>query len=205
MSYWDHRRPVRRARAVDADGLAHASAEILDEGGPRALTVRAVAGRLDVAAASLYSRIESVDDLFDLALDAALGDDPAVEQAVTNADLDELMLAYYRHLVRHPWACRVIAMRPPRGPRYVAFSERLVVLLVDAGAPEPLTAAYALSNFVIGCASTARVAGHEQESPVDPGAAPTYARLHAAMSGANAERTVVVGIAALRDAFVDVS
>src|SRR5690625_661596 len=125
MSYWEHRKPVRRARSVDVRDLARVAVELLDEGGLRALTIRAVAFRLDVAPASLYSRVTSVDDLFDLALDDALGNDVHLQRAREHADLHALMLAYYRHLVRHPWACQVIAMRAPRGPCYLLLSERM--------------------------------------------------------------------------------
>ena len=59
MSYWDHRKPVRRARAVDVEAIAGESVGLLDAGGLRALTVRAVAARLGVAPASLYSRVKS--------------------------------------------------------------------------------------------------------------------------------------------------
>lgn len=198
MSYWSHRKPVRRARVVDAQHLACTAAEILDEGGLRALTVRAVAGRLGVAPASLYSRIESVDDLFDLALDSALGADPGIVRAIAEDGIDSLMLAYFRHLVCHRWACQVIAMRPPRGPHYLRLSERLVVLLIDDGAADPLIVAYALSNFVIGSATTAHVSGSEPDATVDNAAAPTYSRLHKQTRRGSAEQTVVLGIAALR-------
>ncbi|KHS51691.1 TetR/AcrR family transcriptional regulator [Brevibacterium linens] len=198
MSYWNHRKPVRRARAVDVHGAARAAVEVLDEGGLRALTARAVAGRLGVAPASLYSRVESVDDLFDLALDAALGDDVGISRAIAEDGIDALMLAYFRHLVRHRWACQVIAMRPPRGPHYLRLSERLVVLLVEEGAADPLANAYTLSNFVIGSATTAHVAGSEPEAPVDGAAAPTYSALHRQESGRGAEQAVVMGLAALR-------
>lgn len=49
MGYWDHRKPVRRARAVDVEAIARESVELLDAGGLRALTIRAVAARLGVA------------------------------------------------------------------------------------------------------------------------------------------------------------
>lgn len=202
MSYWDHARPVRRTRAVDVQDVARAAVDLLDEGGLRALTVRAVAGRLGVAPASLYSRVASVDDLFDLALDVALGDDPALVGAVSDGDLEQLLLAHYRHLVRHHWACQVIAMRPPRGPHALRLSERLVLLLEGAGAADPLTAAYLLSNFVIGSAVTAPVAGAEHASPVDATVAPHYAHLHRQATGDDPEQTFLAGITALRDSCV---
>lgn len=201
MNYWEHPKPVQRERAVAITAVAGAASDLLDEGGLRALTLRAVATRLDVAPASLYSRVGSVDDLFDLALDAVLGDDTAVSRAVAEDGLEELLLAYYRHLVAHRWACQVIAMRPPRGPNYLRLSERMCELLIDAGAEDPLGAAYALSNFVIGSASTSAVSTHELQAPVDPAIAPHYARLHAQRQDGDAERTLAAGIAALTARF----
>ncbi|SJM68754.1 Transcriptional regulator, TetR family [Gulosibacter sp. 10] len=176
---------------------ARAATALLDEGGLRALTVRAVAARLDVAPASLYSRLESVDDLFDLALDAALGDDPAIRAALVDAGIAELMLAYFRHLSSHRWACQVIGMRAPRGPNYLRLSERMVVLLAEDGAADPLSAAYALSNFVIGSATTAPMADDERAAPVDPEIAPIYARRHAEHA-VDPEAILTAGLAALR-------
>ena len=201
MSYWKHQRPVRRERLVDTGAVALAAMQLLDSGGLRTLTLRAVATDLGVAPASLYSRVNSVEDLFDLALDAALGSDPDFTRAADEADLHQLLMTYYRHLVRHPWASQVIAMRPPRGPHHLRLSERLCRLLVDAGTDDPLAAAYALSNFVIGSAVTAPVAEHEPTEPVDAVIAPTYARLHDERTDSDAERTVASGIAALTSAF----
>ncbi|WP_051298043.1 TetR/AcrR family transcriptional regulator C-terminal domain-containing protein [Brevibacterium album] len=207
MSYWEHRRPVRRKRALDPADIAAASAALLDAGGLPALTVRAVARELGVAAASLYSRIDSADDLADLALDHALGQDTEVHRTLasdegtaageplpdspgsgetaagtssahSHAELHRLLLAYFRHLRRHPWACQVIAARPPRGPEYLRLSERMIVLLARSGTADPLGTAYALSNFVIGSATTAGMAPAEMSSAVDPDIAPAYARLH---------------------------
>lgn len=199
MSYWENSKPVQRARSVAVEDIARAAAEQLDTGGLRALTLRSVAGALGVAPASLYSRVHSVDDLFDLALDRALGADAEMQRAVAGAAVDELMLALFRHLTRHPWACQVIAMRAPRGPSYLALSERLCVLLEARGVRDPLGASYALSNLVIGSATTAPVAPRERAAPISERIAPTYARLHAAHAAHTAEPEAVVaaGIAAL--------
>lgn len=198
MSYWAHPKPVQRARAIQVEAVARAAVELLDDGGLRALTLRAAASLLDVAPASLYSRINTVDDLFDLALDQALGDDVAIRQACEIADLDELMLTYYRHLVAHPWACQVIAMRAPRGPYHLRLSEAICARLVQAGDPQPLATAYALSNFAIGSATTAHVASDESTAEVAPDVAPTYARLHREAGESNPEATFIAGVTALR-------
>ncbi|HIZ37390.1 MAG TPA: TetR/AcrR family transcriptional regulator C-terminal domain-containing protein [Candidatus Ruania gallistercoris] len=196
VSYWDHRKPVRRTRAVDVDEIARIAVELLDGGGLRALTLRAVAHQLDVAPASLYSRVTAVEDLFDLALDRALGLDPEVQAATAGAEVLDLMHAYYRHLVQHPWACQVIAMRAPRGPHYLRLSERLCVLLAEGGSTDPLGDAYALSNFVIGSATTTPTAGSEQAAAVDTDIAPLYASLHASHN-MDAEAILHAGLRAL--------
>ena len=152
---------------------------LLDEGGLRALTLRSVAQQVGVAPASLYSRVESVDDLFDLALDTALSDDPVMSESIRHADLPALMHAFYAHLTTHRWAGQVIGMRAPRGPAYLALSERMCVLLEQAGTPDPLGTAYRLSNLVIGASLTAPMASDEKRVAIDPDQAPTYARLHA--------------------------
>ena len=179
MSYWEHRKPVQRLRAVDIVEVARASVRLLDEGGLRALTLRSVAQQVDVAPASLYSRVESVDDLFDLALDTALADDPVMSESIRNADLPALMDAFFAHLTTHRWAGQVIGMRAPRGPAYLALSERMCVLLEQAGTPDPLGTAYRLSNLVIGASLTAPMASDEKRVAIDPDQAPTYARLRA--------------------------
>ena len=212
MSYWATRRPVHRQRAVDVDALARAAVHLLDGGGISALTVRAVAAALGVAPASLYSRVRSVEDVLDLALDAALAQDRAMQEALgvpstgephagQATALEELLVLYFRHLRRHPWATHVISQRAPRGPHYLRLSERLCVLLDEAGAPDPLGAAYALSNFVIGSAATSSIDDDEKAAPVDPDIAPRYAQLHAEHV-ADSEKVVALGVTALCSALI---
>ncbi|WJZ07204.1 Transcriptional regulator, TetR family [Corynebacterium glaucum] len=165
---------------MDIAEVARASVRLLDEGGLRALTLRAVAQQVGVAPASLYSRVETAEDLFDLALDTALADDPAMSESIRNADLPTLIQAFFVHLTTHRWAGQVIGMRAPRGPAYLALSERMCVLLEREGIPDPLGTAYCLSNLVIGAALTAPMAPDEKRVAVAPEQAPTYARLHAA-------------------------
>ena len=185
---------------MDVDTLADHAVALCDSGGLRALTVRAAASSLGVAPASLYSRVDSGDDLFDLALDRVLGSDLSMAVAIEDGDLRALLLAYFRHLERHGWACQIIGMRAPRGPNYLRLSENLVSLLNDGGVVDPLGASYALSNLVIGSAMTAPIAGDEQSTDVDASAAPLYARLHEHRT-AEAESIVASAVDALLNAW----
>lgn len=196
MSYWQNPKPSLRTRAVDIDAVAEAAVVVLDQGGIPALTMRAVAQRVGVAAPSLYSRVTAVGDLYDLALDRTLAVDAEMVEAIAEADLLELMIMFYRHLIRHPWACQVIGMRPPRGPAALRLSERMCVLLEQLGVGDSLRSAYALSSFVIGSATTAFIADGESLAPIDVEIAPVYARLHAGRSP-NAEAVVRSGLQAL--------
>lgn len=198
MSYWDNSKPVQRQRAVDVAEIARASITLLDDGGPRALTLRAVAQSVGVAPASLYSRVRSVEDLYDLALDFALAGDSTMQAAISDASMPDLMMAFFRHLVSHRWAGQVIGMRAPRGPAYMRLSDRMCVLLAQAGAEDPLGSAYRLSNFVIGSALTAPMAANEKQAPIDAEQAPTYARLHRE-HGISPEVILADGISSLLD------
>src|SRR5699024_5468039 len=113
-----------------------------------------------------------------------------------------LLIHYFHHLRGTPWAAQVITRRAPRGPNYLRLSERLCVLLEEQGAADPLGAAYALSNFVIGSAATSSIDEDELSAPVDPQFAPRYAQLHAGHV-ARSEEIVVLGISALRSALTD--
>lgn len=194
MGYWDRARPVLRKRALDAAALADGAAALLDGGGTTALTVRALADRLGVAPASLYSRIESVDDLVDLALDHALARD--IGDPDSYGTPSDLMLALYAHLVAHPWAPAALAQRPPRGPAYLALSERLAVLVSTTGAADPLAVSYALSNLTVGSAMTAAAAAREPETAVPGNTAPRYAELHRARRG-RPEEVLEAGLRAI--------
>ncbi|MEV7958099.1 hypothetical protein [Streptomyces sp. NPDC088141] len=177
MSYWEHVKPVRRVRALDPEAIARAAVRILDASGIEGLSLRALANALEAAPASLYSRINGISDALDLALDHALGHDGAVQRALREEEASEVLLSLYRHLLEHPWAVQVIAMRPPRGPAYLAFSEGLSERLGRSGAAAPLWVAYSASNLVIGSAMTYRAAQLEPRTPGDESVAPVYEEL----------------------------
>lgn len=170
-------KPVRRARAVAVEDIAREAVDVLDEHGIQALSLRSLAGTLRVAPASLYSRISGVDDVLDLALDHALTTDAPFRRALDEVGHLDLLVAYYRHLIAHPWAVTVVTLRPPRGPAYLNFSETLCKRLQQDGVDNVLTTAYAMSNYVLGCAATAQAAAREPHTPAIQERSPLYERL----------------------------
>lgn len=199
MSYWDHAKPLQRSRAVDVVRIAEQACALLDEGGETSLTLRAVAQRLGVAAASIYSRVEGVEDIMDLALDHALMADSRFQADLANeTDASAILIGHYHHLARHQWAIGVIARRPPRGPAYLRLSEALCSRLVDAGHPDPLSTAYAASNYVLGCAATVRASMTEPGAPIDSEVAPVYA-YHQGSQTHSAETLLRLGVISILD------
>ncbi|HYF73636.1 MAG TPA: helix-turn-helix domain-containing protein, partial [Nocardioides sp.] len=66
-------RPPRRA-GLSPDRIAQAALEVVDTEGLDALTVRAVAARLEVAPSALYKHLAGMDALLDLVLDRIVSD-----------------------------------------------------------------------------------------------------------------------------------
>jgi AcrR family transcriptional regulator len=65
----DLNRPAMRP-ALTRDRIVEAAIALVDEGGPDALTMRAVAERLDAGAMSLYRHVSGREKLLDLVLAA---------------------------------------------------------------------------------------------------------------------------------------
>jgi AcrR family transcriptional regulator len=115
---------------------AHA---LLAELGPGALTMRALARRLDVAPNALYSHVDSktalLDDLLDDLLAAVSVPDPAAPDP--SAAVARMMEASYAVLTAHPDLVPMFLSRQgARGPNAVRLGEVLDQLLVHAGVAE---------------------------------------------------------------------
>lgn len=145
------RRAERRRRPLDQDRIVAAALELLDEVGVDDLTMRRLAERLDVKAASLYRHVRNKDELLTLLGDAIAGDIPALQ--VTGSWRDQLRKMAWnarRGLLAHRDAARVLANTPPVGPRRLRHIESMLRVLRGAGlAPrDAARAAYHCNNFV---------------------------------------------------------
>jgi AcrR family transcriptional regulator len=122
-------------------GLSHsfvlaAARDLLAEGGSDAVTMRALARRLEVAPNALYSHVQSKTALLDDLLDDVLSgvDAPAPDPADPVTGLKALMSSTYDLLNRHPDLVPLyLARQGARGPHAVRLGQSMDALLAAAG------------------------------------------------------------------------
>jgi TetR/AcrR family tetracycline transcriptional repressor len=141
----------RKRRTLDQNQVVRAALALLDEVGLDALTMRRLADRLDVKAASLYRHVRNKDELL-----ALLGDEISAEIPMPRSDgswRDQLIESGWnvrRGLIAHRDGARVLASTPPAGPRRLRHVEAILRILRAAGLSDrdAARAAYHLNNFV---------------------------------------------------------
>jgi TetR/AcrR family tetracycline transcriptional repressor len=141
----------RKRRALDQAQVVQAALALLDEVGLDDLTMRRLAERLGVKAASLYRHVRNKDELL-----ALLGDEISSEIPFARTtgswrnQLTEMAWNVRRGLLAHRDAARVLANTPPVGPRRLKHIEAVLQALRAAGLKDrdAARAAYHLNNFV---------------------------------------------------------
>ncbi|MEU0247490.1 TetR/AcrR family transcriptional regulator [Streptomyces sp. NPDC006235] len=132
-------RPQRAKRApqvaLSRDEIARAALAIADTEGAEAVTMRRIAQDLGCGTMSLYRHVRTKDEVFELMVDTALGEEdrPATASGDWLEDLRKLAMAKRAVLLAHPWLARLIAGRPVLGPNVLASTE--FALSVVAGLP----------------------------------------------------------------------
>jgi AcrR family transcriptional regulator len=115
-----------------------AAHEVLAAQGPTALTMRAVARRLQVAPNALYSHVDSKTALLDDLLDDLLADVTAPDPAAPDplAAVTQMMESTYDLLTAHPDLVPLFLSRQgARGPNAVRLGVVLDGLLAASGVP----------------------------------------------------------------------
>jgi AcrR family transcriptional regulator len=152
VSIVPYRTVVRRTRRpLDQQQIVGAALALLDEVGLDQLTMRRLAERLGVKAASLYKHVRSKEELLLLLGDEISGAIPFASAAGGWRDqLTEIAWNVRRGLLAHRDAARVLASTPPAGPRRLRHVEAVLKILRSAGLSErdAARAAYHLNNFV---------------------------------------------------------
>lgn len=137
------------------DRIVAAAVALVDEAGPDALTMRAVAQRLGAGAMSLYRHVAGREELLDLVAGSMAADMPAPElTGEWRTDLAAIARTVRAALVRRPQATVMITSRAGRSGAELAMQERVLGCLRAAGfGPLDATLAnHALGNYVAGVA-----------------------------------------------------
>ncbi|WP_439674508.1 TetR/AcrR family transcriptional regulator C-terminal domain-containing protein [Embleya sp. MST-111070] len=139
---------------LDRELIARAAVELVDEHGMGALTMRALATRLDVRGPSLYNHVSSKEELLDVItvvitreIDHAPLDDPDWRVGIT-----AFARGYRAAYLRHPDALPVIARRPVSTEQALSAYDAVARTLIRIGLPPAEAAEFsaALDYLVVG-------------------------------------------------------
>ncbi|MEZ0095814.1 TetR/AcrR family transcriptional regulator [Streptacidiphilus sp. EB129] len=122
--------PAHSRAAIAAAAIALADADGLD-----AVSMRKVAAALGAGTMSLYNYVPKKEHLFDLMLDAAVGEFvlPAEPSGEARADLARFAGEALAAMRRHPWMAGLALSRPSMGPNALRCTEFFLRAL--AGTP----------------------------------------------------------------------
>jgi AcrR family transcriptional regulator len=121
---------TRRPRGSLTPEVILDAAEAVAEQGFDALTMRAVAARLDAVPMALYNHFATKDQLVDALLDRVLGRfEPEPPTDDWTEDLRRFARAHRRLLVRHPWAVAPLFNQPNPGMSSVRIGELALSVL----------------------------------------------------------------------------
>ncbi|MFB6845500.1 TetR/AcrR family transcriptional regulator [Streptomyces sp. NPDC056373] len=149
-------RAPRRTDGLSRKLIIRTAIEILDSGGEKALTLRALTVRLSTGYGAIYHHVADKSDLLATATDDVITG--VLSGAVADADprtgLRRLALGLFDAIDAHPWVGAELSRRPWR-PALLDFYESIGRLLDALAVAEEarFDAAGALVNYVLGVAA----------------------------------------------------
>jgi AcrR family transcriptional regulator len=172
---WD--RPERAARgpapSLSRDEITAAAVALADTLGIEAVSMRTLAVKLGVGAASLYRYVDRKEELIDLMVDAVMGDDLQFEiRGDWREDLRSFAHGLRAMTLRHPWVAVHGAGRRNLGPNTARRYEQVLSVIDGLGLEidEMLVMVETLDAFIRGHAldelseqESARRSGLNQE------------------------------------------
>jgi len=159
--------PIERS-ALDREEVVRVALRLLDEVGLDGLTMRSLAERLGVKAASLYWHLRDKDELAELLLEAINAEIPEPQPGLPwRLQLEQQAWAWRQALLKHRDAARLAMGRFVTRPQTLRRVEFVLATLRAAGFNDADTAsaAYVFSTFVPGFVAeetTVRQAGPER-------------------------------------------
>ena len=150
--------PRRRGprRSLNLEQVVDAALEVVDEGGPDALSVRSVASRLGVNPNALYTYVESraalERELVERVLSQSHADLLSARGTPWRARILNYALAVRAAMLRHPAVALLIMTAPMDGPSALLVGERLIETFTEGGLKpaDASRASYALMVQVLG-------------------------------------------------------
>lgn len=127
-------KPGRRLPRLELQQIFAEAVAMADASGLEALTMRALAARLQVEAMSLYHHVANKDALIDGMVDRVIGEIPQPDpKKPWLAEMRKRAHAALAVLMRHPWAPLPILSRLNTGPNMLAQRDRTHGCLLAAG------------------------------------------------------------------------
>ena len=159
----------RPSRALlSREAIARAALEVVDESGAEGLTMRALADRLGVKAASLYNHVTGKDELLD-ALADLVNEEIDLAPLKGGGDWRDGLAAYARGyravFLRHPNTIALLARRRVEADLQLLGYDTLLAALAGAGLgpADAAEAAAALDYLVLGSALETFTAGFTRD------------------------------------------
>lgn len=154
----------RRPRYTLAD-IVRAGIEVADEVGLAQLSMRRVAQRLGAGTMSLYTYVESREELLELMIDRVHGElDLPTRGTPWRPALRQHALEHWAMYRRHPWLLDVNMWRGPLGPHVLDAEEAGYRTLIDTGLSprEVVEVIGAVNGFIQGLARAANAEAREE-------------------------------------------
>ncbi|MBE3008370.1 TetR family transcriptional regulator [Microbispora sp. NEAU-D428] len=183
----EHGRAPGHRAGLTRTAVLGAARELLAEHGLAALSMRALARRLDVAPNALYSHIANKTSLLDDLLDDVLAevDVPAADIDDPTAGLHQLMTSTYTVLLAHPDLVPLYLSRQgAHGPNAQRLGEITATLLRRTGISEPTVteALRVLIVYTIGFAAFTSHLPQETGTEHQPSTAEMHDNFHQGLS-----------------------
>jgi AcrR family transcriptional regulator len=145
--------PAPARPVVTRERLVRQALVLLDEVGFEGLTMRRLAERLGVQAASLYNHVRDKHELLALLGDAICGEVHVPDaRRPWRAQIEAVAWDYRRVLLAHRDAARVLVATPPAGPVRLRLIEHMLAVLRAAGFDDEtvVDAATVFNTYVVG-------------------------------------------------------
>src|SRR4051794_30072378 len=145
------RKRRRRGAPLTRERVLRAAVALADRGGLEALTMRKLAGELEVEAMSLYNHVAGKDDLLDGMIDIVFGEiEPPEAGGDWKAALRQRAISTREALARHRWAIGEMEGRGTHGPANLRLHDAVLGCLRAAGfSVEATVRAYSVQDAYI--------------------------------------------------------